>query len=78
MTAKARVTARHDDIAEVRDRLASVQESEQARARRDRTGQGPAGPRRLRPGLPGRGGAAWPPPARTWPGNCALGGPVGR
>ena len=31
MTAKARVTARRDDIAEVRRRLASVQESEQAR-----------------------------------------------
>ena len=31
MTAKARVTARNDDIAEVRRRLASVQESEQAR-----------------------------------------------
>ncbi len=31
MTAKARVTARNDDIAEVRHRLASVQESEQAR-----------------------------------------------
>ena len=31
MTARARVTARRDDIAEVRRRLASVQESEQAR-----------------------------------------------
>ncbi len=79
MTARARVTARRDDIAEVRGRLASVQRVRAGpQARRDGTRQGPAGPRRLRPGLPGRGAGAGRRPRGGGRATARLGRPVGR
>ena len=47
-------------------------------ARRDRTGQGPAGPRRLRPGLPGRGAGTGRRPRGRGRATAQLGHPVGR